>query len=160
MVPCVNVSLPSAWSGLAIIWHQQDTFVQITDTPCIVSLVRCVKKTQQINRSECSTNVQQNSPRRLFMFWSEMSLRFRKLNSSLCSTRFLRSEKLRVNSALEATLRKKHIKVVKTNEYGINTVNDITCLAYMAKEKKKPYHPGGWRLQILYPTRLLSWPQR
>lgn len=48
-----------------------------------------------------------------------------------------------VNSALEATLRKKHIKVVKTNEYGINTVNDITCLAYMAKEKKKPYHPGG-----------------
>lgn len=49
----------------------------------------------------------------------------------------------RVNSALEATLRKKHIKVVKTNEYGINTVNDITCLAYMAKEKKKPYHPGG-----------------
>lgn len=42
-----------------------------------------------------------------------------------------------VNSAVEATLRKKHIKVVKTNEYGINTVYDITCLAYMAKEKKQ-----------------------
>lgn len=43
----------------------------------------------------------------------------------------------RVNSALEATLRKKHIKVVKTNEYGINTVNDITCLAYYGKRKKE-----------------------